>query len=160
MTSDPDGQRAGSSPGVATPSPTTTSGVRAGVRRRSRRPWLRGRVIRIGPLVTHTTNLISGALFAAIGVLFIVTEGAANIGGVTGVDTQYTLQAWLQGMADTVTDATVLFSIAVITLLVLLVRIAVLKQRRTPEAVGAPETSDSSRADTDIRDPRTEHSDR
>ncbi len=126
----------------------------------SRRRWLRGRVIRIGPLVTHTTSLISGALFAAIGVLFIVTEGTANIGGITGVDTQYTLQAWLQVMADTVTDATVLFSIAVVVLLVLLVRIAVLKQRSTPDAVGAPETSDLSRAGTDIPDARTEHSDR
>ncbi len=34
MTSDPDRQRADSTPGVATPSPTTTSGVPGGVRRR------------------------------------------------------------------------------------------------------------------------------
>lgn len=92
----------------------------------SQRPWLRGRTIRIGPLKTHTTSLISGALFIAIGVMFLVTEGTANIGGLTGVDAQYTLQAWLQGVADTVSDATVLFAIAVVALLILLLRISLL----------------------------------
>lgn len=41
------------------------------------RKWLRG-VIRSGPLRTHTTSLISGALFVGIGLL---TAGTANLGG-------------------------------------------------------------------------------
>lgn len=94
----------------------------------SQRPWLRGRTIRIGPITTHTTSLISGILFAGIGVLFLITEGTANLGGVTGVDTQYDLQVWLQNVADTISDATVLFTLAVVLLAALSIRIAVLNR--------------------------------
>ncbi len=44
---------------------------------------LRGREYRLGPLVLHTTSTISGLLFIAIGVLFVVFDGTA---GLTGAD--------------------------------------------------------------------------
>lgn len=127
----------------------------------SQRPWLRGRVIHIGPLTTHTTSLISGVLFIAIGVLFLLTAGTANIGGLTGVDTQYNLQSWLQGVADTVSDASVLFTIAVIILFVLLLRIARLRRHsRTSDPRAGTESGDTSRVELNVVDRRTEHSDR
>src|SRR5215210_1046703 len=41
--------------------------------------WLRGREISLGPLRLHTTNLLSGLMFVAIGVLFIVFEGTSGL---------------------------------------------------------------------------------
>lgn len=45
------------------------------------RRWLRGREYRLGPLVLHTTSTISGLLFIAIGVLFVVFDGTAGLTG-------------------------------------------------------------------------------
>lgn len=51
-----------------------------------RRRWLRGRAVRLGPLVTHSTSLVSGVLFVAIGVLFLAFDGTAGIVGSLGLD--------------------------------------------------------------------------
>lgn len=128
----------------------------------SQRPWLRGRIITIGPITTHTTSLISGTLFIAIGVLFLLTEGTANIGGLTGVDTQYALQSWLQSIADTISDAAVLFAFAVVVLIVLLARIGILHRQsqkqskaqagnaaRSPHRPAAPPESAHPRASSE-----------
>lgn len=66
--------------------------------------WLRGKEIRIGPLRTHTTSLISGGVFIGIGLLFLLTEGTANLGGVVGVESQFRLQAWASAWAGRVPD--------------------------------------------------------
>ncbi len=50
----------------------------------SRRRWVRGRPVRWGPVRTHSTSLVSGALFVAIGVLFLRYQGTAGIIGVFG----------------------------------------------------------------------------
>src|SRR5918912_4255062 len=47
-----------------------------------RRRWLRGREVSLGSLRLHTTNLLSGLMFVAIGVLFIVSEGTSSIEGL------------------------------------------------------------------------------
>ena len=49
-------------------------------RLRSRR-WLRGGEIALGKLRLHTTNLISGAMFVVLGVLFIAYEGTSALSG-------------------------------------------------------------------------------
>ena len=46
------------------------------------RRWLRGREISLGTLRLHTTNLLSGLMFVALGVLFIVSEGTSSIEGL------------------------------------------------------------------------------
>lgn len=93
------------------------------------RRWLRGRAIRIGPLRTHTTSLISGLLFAGIGALFLFTSGTATIGGPVGVDAQYDLQVWLERVTRTATDVSVLFVVALILLAILVIRAIVLNRR-------------------------------
>lgn len=107
------------------------------------RRWLRGRTITIGPLTTHTTSLISGVLFAGIGVLFLTTDGTANIGGFSGVDTQYHLQSWLQNVAGTVSDASVLLIAAVTVLTILLLRILLIARRATTDHPPAADPSPS-----------------
>jgi cytochrome c biogenesis protein CcdA len=46
------------------------------------RRWLRGREISLGSLRLHTTNLLSGLMFVAVGVLFIVFEGTSGLEGL------------------------------------------------------------------------------
>ncbi|KXP03982.1 MULTISPECIES: cytochrome c biogenesis CcdA family protein [Mycobacteriales] len=95
------------------------------------RTWLRGKEISIGPLKTHTTSLISGVLFIGIGVLFLLTEGTANLGGVMGVDSQYSLQVWISDVADAVPNTAVLLIAVLVIIAVLTVRIVRGRDRDT-----------------------------
>lgn len=87
------------------------------------RRWLRGRGIKIGPLHTHTTSLVSGLLFIAIGVLFLVTDGTANLGGLVGVDTDQQIQNTTRNVTDTISNTTVLFIVFAVAAVALLGRI-------------------------------------
>ncbi|WP_066947758.1 cytochrome c biogenesis CcdA family protein [Microtetraspora fusca] len=87
-----------------------------------RRAWLRGRPIRLGPLRTHTTSLVSGLLFIAIGVLFLVTDGTAALGGLSGVDEQFSMQVWLRDVAGRVPDAALPLALVLVALAVLAAR--------------------------------------
>lgn len=49
------------------------------------RAWLRGRELHWGPLRVHTTALLSGILFIAIGVLFLRFDGTAGVTGALGL---------------------------------------------------------------------------
>lgn len=88
----------------------------------SERSWLRGRHWQWGPVRVHSTSLIGGLVFIAIGVLFVSTAGTASLGGIVSTHTEFELQTWIFGLADTITDLHVLLIVAVIVLLVLLVR--------------------------------------
>ncbi|CAM2964504.1 cytochrome c biogenesis CcdA family protein [Saccharomonospora xinjiangensis] len=99
--------------------------------------WLRGRELRIGPLRTHSTSLVSGLLFIGVGLLFLLTDGTANLGGLTGVDTQFSMQVWLRDLAAAVTDGAVLLGVTLAALLVLVVRLIL--RRGTARADQAPE---------------------
>lgn len=87
-----------------------------------KRTWLRGKELQLGPLRTHTTSLISGLLFIGIGVLFLATDGTANLGGVMGVDQQFSLQVTLGRWADAVSDVGLLLIVAVGILAALIIR--------------------------------------
>lgn len=100
-----------------------------------RRSWLRGRPIRLGRWETHSTSLISGLVFVAIGAMFMLTDGTANVAGVMGVGAQYDLQIWLARVASTVTDP-------VLLLIVVIVAIAVLGRRMWKRRRSAPEPHD------------------
>lgn len=82
--------------------------------------WLRGRSLRIGPVHTHTTSLISGTLFIGIGVLFLATAGTANLGGVLSAETQVALQGWLGRVAANTNFALALALIAALVVIAVL----------------------------------------
>jgi cytochrome c biogenesis protein CcdA len=90
-----------------------------------RRSWLRGRQLQLGRFRLHTTALISGLLFVAIGVFFLRTDGTA--GGVPGLpsstDAEQAAQLWLRQVADVVPDVAVLGAIGAIALAVLVQRL-------------------------------------
>ncbi|WP_024877572.1 cytochrome c biogenesis CcdA family protein [Saccharomonospora piscinae] len=94
-----------------------------------RKDWLRGRPVRIGPLRTHSTSLISGLLFIGVGALFLLTDGTANLGGLTSVDTQFAWQVWLQDLTASVANTAVVLGVVLVALVVLVVRL--LRARRS-----------------------------
>ena len=71
-----------------------------------RRRWLRGREVSLGALRLHTTNLLSGLMFVAIGVLFIVTEGTSGLedlyasGGAT--DLAFSVERWAGTFSESI----------------------------------------------------------
>jgi cytochrome c biogenesis protein CcdA len=71
-----------------------------------RQRWLRGRELRVGPLRLHSTAALTGALFVAVGVLFLATDGTA--GGVPGlpasVELEQAAQLWVRRVGGVVTD--------------------------------------------------------
>jgi cytochrome c biogenesis protein CcdA len=79
------------------------------------RRWLRGREYRLGPLRLHTTSTISGLLFVAVGVLFLLFDGTA---GLVGADPATAAGAENRAIAlgDSVPD---LAALAVVAALVL-----------------------------------------
>src|SRR5829696_8306603 len=64
------------------------------------RRWLRGREISLGSLRLHTTNLLSGLIFVAIGVLFIISEGTSSLEGLYAsggpTDLAFSVERWAQ----------------------------------------------------------------
>lgn len=85
-----------------------------------KRRWLRGKEIRLGPLRTHTTSLVSGLVFVAVGLLFILTEGTANLGGIMDVEAQFRLQEWGAGLASRVPDFVLPLLVVLVVVLVVL----------------------------------------
>src|ERR687894_791423 len=64
-----------------------------------RRRWLRWREVSLGALRLHTTNLLSGLMFIAIGVLFIVSEGTSGLEGLYAsggaTDLAFSVERWV-----------------------------------------------------------------
>jgi cytochrome c biogenesis protein CcdA len=122
------------------------------------RRWLRGRPLSLGRLQLHTTSLVSGALFVAIGVFFLRTDGTA--GGVPGlpssVDAEQAAQLWLRQVADVVPDGAVLLAVGAVAAGVLLWRI--LRPARADARAGQPAAEEDS--DTSHETARVHRDDR
>ncbi len=71
-----------------------------------RRRWLRGREFSLARLRFHTTNLLSGLMFVAIGILFIAFEGTSGLeslyasGGAT--DLAFSVEWWVEAVSERV----------------------------------------------------------
>ena len=86
----------------------------------SRRGWLRGRAFHVGRLELHTTSLVTGGLFAAIGAWLVASGGVLSLPGLpdtTQVD--LTAQQWLLRLDRLAPDHLVLALVAVVAVLVL-----------------------------------------
>ncbi|MHA6632037.1 cytochrome c biogenesis CcdA family protein [Pseudonocardia sichuanensis] len=103
----------------------------------SRQRWLRGHEVRLGRLRAHSTSLVSGVLFIAIGLLFLLTDGTAGIIAPTTVDQQADIQTGVQDFFGGVPDAAVLLGIVLVVLAVMGYRL--LRRRGAPARAGAPE---------------------
>lgn len=87
------------------------------------RRWLRGRVVAVGPLRLHSTSLVSGLLFVALGALFLIYDGTAALAGGAGLtDVEGAAQEWITQTVGRTPDAAVLLAVAAVALAVLAVR--------------------------------------
>ena len=96
------------------------------------RRWMRGKVFRIGRLNLHTNSVLSGLLFVAIGVLFVLFNGTATLGLIglaPSTASQQAAQNTVQSVSSHVPDLALL---AVVALLVLLVAARRLRKNSTP----------------------------
>ena len=98
------------------------------------RRWLRGRAFSVGPLHLHTTTTVSGLLFVAVGVLFLVFDGTAALGGVLGIPSDAGVAAAVEqrvsAAAGGVGDVVLLVVAAVVVLAVAAWRLRVASDRR------------------------------
>ncbi|HZX08795.1 cytochrome c biogenesis CcdA family protein [Kribbella sp.] len=65
---------------------------------------VRPRMVEVGPVRTTWTQIVSGVVTAAIGVLVLVTDGFAAIGGLNSVDSQFALEEQAGRLAAQVPD--------------------------------------------------------
>ncbi|WP_329519507.1 cytochrome c biogenesis CcdA family protein [Spirillospora sp. NBC_01491] len=105
------------------------------------RRWLRGRGVRLGPLRLHTTTLISGTVFAALGVLFLAS------GGTTLSVVPAPPSSWTDALNDLATGVRVpdLVLIAVLALVVAaltLWRLRAAAPKHRPDPAETPDPAD------------------
>lgn len=85
---------------------------------------MRPKPIKIGPFTTHLVSMISGALFIAIGFLFIFSHGTSAWGGPLSTDAQARIQEWVMQFAH-LSDLT----LAIIVLVALIIIVLILGLR-------------------------------
>ena len=80
-----------------------------------RRRWLRGREVSLGGLRFHTTNLVSGLMFVALGALFIVFEGTSALEGLYAsrgaTDLAFAAERWVSGLSESLPLALALLAV-------------------------------------------------
>ncbi len=88
------------------------------------RGWLRGRAVHLGRLELHTTSLVTGGLFAAIGAWLVASGGYLSLPGLPDTtQLDLTAQTWLLRLDRIAPDHLVLGAVAVLAAVVLVVRL-------------------------------------
>ncbi|MEU5212651.1 cytochrome c biogenesis CcdA family protein [Streptomyces sp. NPDC020742] len=93
------------------------------------RGWLRGRELTLGRLRLHTTSLLSGAFFIAIGVLFLRFNGTSALPGILDADSEFRVEEWATRLGNGVPDA-VLIAVGALIVAGVLGRIALRPEKR------------------------------
>lgn len=76
-----------------------------------RRRWLRGRTFRIGRFELHTTSLLSGLFFVALGALFLAYDGTTALPGLLDVDDSFAVERWAGNVGRAVPDSVLLVGV-------------------------------------------------
>ena len=80
--------------------------------------WLRGREISLGNFRLHTTNLISGAMFVVLGVLFIAYEGTSALSGLYessgATDLAFAAERWANNITREIPTIAILATLVVV----------------------------------------------
>ena len=103
---------------------------------------MRPKPIKIGPFTTHLVSMISGALFIAIGFLFIFSHGTSAWGGPLSTDAQARIQEWVMQFAH-LSDLT----LAIIVLVALIIIVLILGLRKKDDKDKDASNTKSSAAD-------------
>ncbi|MFJ2434803.1 cytochrome c biogenesis CcdA family protein [Streptomyces anulatus] len=82
-----------------------------------RKRWLRGRALQVGPIRLHSTSVIGGLVFIALGVVFLVFDGTSALPSLISTDTEFALEDRLSGIGAVITDRLVLLVLAAVVAL-------------------------------------------
>jgi cytochrome c biogenesis protein CcdA len=103
------------------------------------RRWLRGREISLGTLRLHTTNLLSGLLFVAVGILFIVFEGTSGLEGLYAsggaTDLAFSVERWVETLSEGI-PASVALAVLGLLFGLLVYRLALRRRKKKPAERG------------------------
>ncbi|MGR8009752.1 cytochrome c biogenesis CcdA family protein [Streptomyces hypolithicus] len=100
-----------------------------------KRQWLRGRALRLGRFDLHSTSLLSGLFFIALGTLFLVFDGTTALPGLLDVDDSFAVEEWVGGLGEAVPDAVLLTGVVALAAAAFGVR-TWLRSRREPAKEG------------------------
>ncbi|MFI0926247.1 cytochrome c biogenesis CcdA family protein [Streptomyces sp. NPDC021012] len=87
-----------------------------------RRRWLRGRPLRIGRFEVHSTSLLSGLFFIALGTLFLVFDGTTALPGLLSVDESFAVEERVASLGRAVPDWVLLVAVVAAVAAALAVR--------------------------------------
>lgn len=87
-----------------------------------RRRWLRGRPLRVGPLTLHSTSVLSGLFFIALGTLFLVFDGTTALPGLLSVEESFAVEERVAELGRSVPDWALLVAVVAVVAVVLAVR--------------------------------------
>ncbi|MFD8972083.1 MULTISPECIES: cytochrome c biogenesis CcdA family protein [Streptomyces] len=87
-----------------------------------RRRWLRGRPLRVGPLTLHSTSVLSGLFFIALGTLFLVFDGTTALPGLLSVDESFAVEERVAGLGRAVPDWALLVAVVAVVAVALVLR--------------------------------------
>ncbi|MEV5971964.1 cytochrome c biogenesis CcdA family protein [Streptomyces sp. NPDC051921] len=79
-----------------------------------RRRWLRGRPIRLGRFELHSTSLLSGLFFIALGTLFLVFDGTTALPGLLSVDDSFAVEERVGVLGRAVPDWALLVAVVAV----------------------------------------------
>ncbi|MET8506479.1 cytochrome c biogenesis CcdA family protein [Streptomyces sp. NPDC004787] len=79
-----------------------------------RRRWLRGRPIRVGRFEAHSTTLLSGFFFVALGALFLVFDGTTALPGLLSVDDSFAVEERVGALGRAVPDWALLVAVVAV----------------------------------------------
>ncbi|WP_030685382.1 cytochrome c biogenesis CcdA family protein [Streptomyces globisporus] len=96
-----------------------------------RRRWLRGRPLRVGRFEVHSTSLLSGLFFIALGTLFLVFDGTTALPGLLSVDDSFAVEERVASLGSSVPDWALL--VAVVTAVAAVFAVRGLRGRRARE---------------------------
>ncbi|MFH8729481.1 cytochrome c biogenesis CcdA family protein [Streptomyces termitum] len=99
-----------------------------------RRRWLRGRPLRLGRFELHSTSLVSGLFFIALGTMFLVFDGTTALPGLLSVDDSFEVERRVAEWGRAVPDWALLVAVVAVAGLV-----AVRGRGRARSRTGQPE---------------------
>jgi cytochrome c-type biogenesis protein len=101
------------------------------------RGWLRPRTVRIGRWQNSLLMIVSGVLSIAIGVLLLLTDGTAGLGGILSIGDQFNAESWVLSTSSGVSN--LMFGLAAIAVLIGVAGVYFLRTRRSERSRQHPD---------------------
>jgi cytochrome c-type biogenesis protein len=93
------------------------------------RGWLKPRMVHIGRWRNSVLMVVSGVLSIGIGVLLLLTDGTAGLGGILSIGDQFTAESWVLSTSSGVSN--LIFGLVAIVVLAGVAGVYSLRSRRS-----------------------------